>query len=259
MPIITLLTDFGYQDGFVGTMKGVLLSINPAVQIIDIAHDLSPGDINSGAFVLAHTYSYFPAKTINVVIVDPGVGSDRRALCVQTDNYYFVAPDNGVLKWIFKDNPDANVVELSQKKYFLENISNTFHGRDIFAPVAAYLSKGINISQFGNIIKDYNKGTLPKYIIAKNKILGEIIHIDRFGNLISNISAKDFSRDKIERIKLPRHILYTINNSYNQLPDKQPFAITGSHGSIEIAIYDNNAANVLNYKIGTPIELYLKG
>ncbi len=259
MPIITLLTDFGDRDGFVGTMKGVIVSINPLVQIIDIAHDVTAGDINSGAFVLAHSYSYFPKNTIHVVVIDPGVGSKRRALCVQAGEYYFVAPDNGVLKWIFKNNPDAIVVELSQQKYFLKNISCTFHGRDIFAPVAAYLSTGIEISQFGNTIQDYVKGTWPKYIITDKKITGEIIHVDRFGNLISNIAAKDFELNNFESITLPGHRVNTMNNSYNQLPNNQPFAIIGSHGYIEIAVKDNSAAQLLNYNNGTVIELYLKG
>ncbi|MBN2411061.1 SAM-dependent chlorinase/fluorinase [candidate division KSB1 bacterium] len=259
MPIITLLTDFGDKDGFVGTMKGVILSINPSAQIIDIAHHIAAGDIHSGAFVLANSYSYFPGNTIHVVVVDPGVGSDRRALCVQTGGHYFVAPDNGVLKWIFKDNPGARVFELTRQKYFLDKISCTFHGRDIFAPVAAYLSTGTEISQFGHKIQDYVKGNWPKYNVTDKKITGEIIHIDRFGNLVTNIAANDFNPEKFDRLKLPRHTINVLNDAYNLLSGNKPFAIIGSHGFIEIAVKDSSAAELLNYDNGTVIELYLKG
>ncbi len=259
MPIITLLTDFGDRDGFVGTMKGVILSINPLVQIIDLAHHIDAGDINSGAFVLAQNCSYFPENTIHVVVIDPGVGSDRRTLCAQAGGHYFVAPDNGVLKWIFKDNPGAQVFELTQRKYFLKTISHTFHGRDIFAPVAAYLSTGVDISQFGDKIQDYVKGTWPEYKVSGKKITGEIIHIDRFGNLVSNIAANDFDRKKFDRLKLARHTIFALNDSYDRMPGNMPFAIIGSHGFIEIAVKDNSAAKLLKYHNGTVIELYLKG
>jgi len=259
MPVITLLTDFGDRDGFVGTMKGVILSINPSARIIDIAHDIPSGDIHTGAFVLSRSYSYFPENTIHVVVIDPGVGTKRRALCVHAGAQYFVGPDNGVLKWIFKDNPDAKVVELTQQNYFLSTISHTFHGRDIFAPVAAYLSSGIAIGNFGHAVQDYVKGTWPKYIVSAKKISGEIIHVDRFGNLISNIAAKDFKLHEFEYIKLPGHSINKINNSYDRMPVNQAAAIIGSHGFVEIAVKNNSAAQMLNYSKGTTIELYLKG
>ncbi|MBN1996985.1 SAM-dependent chlorinase/fluorinase [candidate division KSB1 bacterium] len=257
MGLITLLTDFGNQDGYVGMMKGVILTINPLVRLVDIAHDISPGDIESAAFVLARTVPYFPEGTIHVVVVDPGVGSDRRAFAAFSNGCFFVAPDNGVLKWILSRDRAAQVYSLDCEKYFLKNISLTFHGRDIFAPVAAHLSTGRQIAAMGTRIQDYNveKMGLPE----KNNdlIKGEIIYIDRFGNLVTNIPA-DFLEGGILHINIRHSIITHLSRSYAQESAGTLLAIHGSHGNLEIAVANGSAARKLEVKIGEPVILRLK-
>jgi len=255
MSIITLLTDFGARDGFVGVLKGVILSFNPHAHIIDIAHEIAPGDIDAGAFVLASAYSSFPPDTIHVIVIDPGVGTSRKPLCVRANSYYFVAPDNGILKWILFAHPDALVMELTKPQFFKTPVSNTFHGRDIFAPVAAHLSLGIPMSQLGKPYTAFDRGVIPVLRQGNESIAGEIIYIDRFGNLVSNIPGGYLQDKNITKIVLPRHTISCLSPSY-QSAGSGPLALIGSHGFLEIALDGNNANEILHYGIGTVIKVY---
>ena len=186
--IITLTTDFGSKDPFVGIMKGVMLNINPLITIIDITHTISPQNILEAAIAVEASFSYFPHKTIHVVVVDPGVGSGRRPLLVSADYHYFIGPDNGVFSRIYKKSESLDVFHVTAEHYFLPQRSATFHGRDVFAPVAAWLAKGIHVERFGDPITDYVTLPLPAPVfLQENTIEGEVVYIDRFGNLITNI------------------------------------------------------------------------
>ncbi|MEO8073428.1 MAG: SAM-dependent chlorinase/fluorinase [Acidobacteriota bacterium] len=246
--IIALLTDFGTQDYFVGAMKGTILSINKEAQIIDITHEISPQDIQSASFTLRTCYRDFPKKTIFTAVVDPGVGSDRRAILVEIANYYFIAPDNGLLSFIFNEDKTFRVFELTNKKYFKHPTSDTFHGRDIFAPVAAHLSKGVKPDEFGNELKDFmSVGEIKPRKVSANKVEAEIIHIDRFGNLISNLKKED----------LPDNFTVIINGKkiskmqqfFAESNKSELFMILGSAGFLEIVAFQDSAAKLLNIKL----------
>lgn len=254
--IITLLTDFGYRDSFVGSMKGVILNINPQARIVDIAHDIPTGDIKAAGFVLHGAYHYFPAGTIHTVVVDPGVGSIRKAIAAQVGKHFFVAPDNGILSWIFADGDEQQVVDLINEEYHLPKVSHTFHGRDVFAPVAAHLSKGIPLEKLGESITDFVKQSPNQPYKKGNVIQGEVIYIDRFGNLITNISAdlleKSFPLGQF-RVKIGEHIIAGLSTSYADVQKNQALAIIGSFELLEIAVRDGNAAERLNALSGTQI------
>ena len=254
--IITLSTDFGVQDNFVGIMKGVIYGINPQARIVDITHHITPQNIDAGSFILNSSYSYFPNGTIHIVVVDPGVGSDRRILAVATNNYFFIAPDNQILKYIFNKNETLSVVEVLNKKYFNKHISRTFQGRDIFAPVAAHLSNGVPIEALGNVITDFDRGEIHKPIFLNDKIIGTIIHIDAFGNLITNIEEKNLLNKSLS-IKAGTTILNKLSNSYAEVKIGEPLAIFGSFNFLEIAIRNGNAQRKLSLNIGDRIEVIL--
>ncbi|MFX1297384.1 MAG: S-adenosyl-l-methionine hydroxide adenosyltransferase family protein, partial [Promethearchaeota archaeon] len=186
-PIITLLTDFGEKDPYVGEMKGVILSICPNAKIIDLSHDIEKHNIYEGSFFLYSTAKYYPKHTIHLVVIDPGVGSERKSLVIQSKNYYFVGPDNGVLSLAALDNKIQKVIEINNPSYFLKPVSDTFHGRDIFAPIAAHLANNTTPEKFGSLTQTWIQIKIPEVLIKKNEIIGEIIHIDRFGNLVTNI------------------------------------------------------------------------
>src|SRR5574341_1419952 len=193
--LITLTTDFGYRDPFVGIMKGVIAGINANARVIDLSHDIPPQDIMAGALVLRHSVPYFPRGTIHVAVIDPGVGGARRPLLIECDGNNFVGPDNGVLSLALAGKPPARIIHLSNSTYHSQPVSATFHGRDIFAPVAAYLSLGAEPDRFGHPIADYVRLTLPRPSqCGARSIKGEILHIDRFGNLVTNIAREDLER-----------------------------------------------------------------
>src|SRR5438067_1397055 len=192
--LITLITDFGEQDYFVGAMKGVILSINPEAKIVDISHLTPPQDVEAAAFNLLNCYKDFPAGTIHVAVVDPGVGSDRRAIAIECAGQFFVGPDNGLFSWICEREKDWTAFHLTNRRFFRKPVSNTFHGRDIFAPVAAHLSNGTAPSEFGEPLPDIVKlDSLAPKTINENTIEGQIIHVDRFGNCVTNFSAEHLS------------------------------------------------------------------
>jgi S-adenosyl-L-methionine hydrolase (adenosine-forming) len=250
--IIALLTDFGTKDYFVGAMKGVILSINPQAKIVDIAHEIEPQNIQSAGFILASCYRNFPPKTIFVAVVDPGVGSDRRAVLVETEKYYFIAPDNGLLSLVLANETKYRSFALTNPKFFLSNISRTFHGRDVFAPVVAWLSTGISPNEFGEEIMDLivDNSLIPNKLSA-NEIEGEIIHIDNFGNLITNFRREvlgDKFSIKINNTEISRHITF-----YAEAKKDEIFTVWGSAGYLEIVAYCNSAKNLLKTQTGTKV------
>jgi len=189
--VMTLLTDFGNQDAYVGVMKGVITGINPLANIIDICHNIPPQDVFNAAYLLYTSYKYFPKKTIHVAVVDPGVGSRRDIVCVETKDYFFLVPDNGLLSFIVQEEKPKVIVRLANDRYFLPSPSNTFHGRDVFAPAAAYLSLGVKLRQLGIKIDQLEQLEIPKPVPKKaGQVEGQIIYIDRFGNIITNITRE---------------------------------------------------------------------
>jgi S-adenosylmethionine hydrolase len=261
--IITLTTDFGLDDHFVGTMKGVMLNINPAIQFADICHQISSYDVLDGALTLALSYSYFPLGTIHLVVVDPGVGSARRPIVAQSQRYKFVAPDNGVLSLIYQREPGLEVRHATAERYFLHPVSNTFHGRDIFAPLAGWLSNGIGLEQFGGIVTDCVKLNLPKPRRANHgQVEGIVMKIDKFGNLITNVAPDDvpelFSAASLPfRITVQEHKITRLYSSYSMGRASELFAILGSSGYLEICRNLGSAASALQATRGTEVNIFL--
>ncbi len=250
--IIALLTDFGTRDYFVAAMKGVILSVNRDAKIIDITHEVAPQDINSASFILRNCYAEFPEKTIFTTVVDPDVGSDRRAVLVETEKYFFIAPDNGLLSFVFEEAENFRIFEIVNKNFFRPPVSRTFHGRDIFAPCAAHLSRGVRASEFGGEIFDFvvlpNKK--PRRI-SDNTIEAEIIFIDRFGNLITNLRTKDV-KNKFS-LEIGGQKIGNLRNYFAEAETDELFVIEGSAGFLEIVCFRGSAKNLLNAKIGQKI------
>jgi hypothetical protein len=250
--IIALITDFGTRDYFVGAMKGVILSINAAAQIVDITHEIPAQDIGAASFNLRACYENFPRKTIFVAVVDPGVGSARRAILVEAKDYYFIAPDNGLLSFIFNREENFRVFELSDERFFLRPLSRTFHGRDVFAPCAAHLSKGVNPAEFGVEIKDFIffAENDPRKI-SETEIEAEIIHVDRFGNLITNLKKEELTENFF--VEINETNIDIIRSYYAEAEKDELFLIAGSAGFLEIAAFENSAAKLLNAARGQKI------
>jgi len=255
--IITLTTDFGTVDHFAGTMKGVILSIRPTAQIVDITHEVQPFDVVDGAFVVAQAYRYFPKKTIHVIVVDPGVGSTRRPVLVEAAGHYFVAPDNGVLSMIFAA-AKPRVWHITNQRYFLHPLSRTFHGRDVFAPVAAHLASGIPPARFGQRIEDYLRLTFDKPSRSgKNVWTGTILKVDRFGNLATNLHIDEFAGVKTQpfELKIARRALSRLALTFTECEPGEIFVIVGSSGYLEIASNQSSAAKALGCGAGSPVAL----
>lgn len=252
MAVIALLTDFGTRDYFVGAMKGAILSINSHARIVDITHEIEPQNIRSASFTLRACYRDFPAKTIFAAVVDPGVGSARRAILIDSGEYFFVAPDNGLLSFVFNGEKEFRVFELTNQKYFAGNISSSFHGRDIFAPVAAHLSNGVNPKQFGAEIKDFVRfeENYPRPVSA-TETLAEIIAIDRFGNLVTNLKRADLPENFIIEIGAAR--VETRREFFAESASGGAFMIFGSAGFLEISVFRGSAEKSLQAEIGQQI------
>jgi len=262
MSIISLLTDFGVDDEYVGVMKGVILSINPAAVIVDISHGIEPQGILQAAFLIKTTYRYFPQKTIHVIVVDPGVGSDRAILAYEKEKHIFLAPDNGVLTPLLDETGDDKVFYIENSDYFLSPVSQTFHGRDIFAPVAAYLSKGTTIAELGPALDPttVKRIPVPKACISEaGTIVGSVISIDRFGNLITNIDLTMLTQygvfEKKAVISVGGMILKGILHRYDNVPIGCPLVFTGSRGYLEIAVNKGSAQAVLNVAVGDAVRI----
>ena len=255
--LITLTTDFGQADHFVGTMKGVILRIVPRARIIDITHEIGPYELGEAAFVLAQAWRYFPKGTIHVVVVDPGVGSMRRPILAAAGGHYFVAPDNGVLTMIYDAVP-AKVRAISNVKLMGKQVSRTFHGRDVFAPTAAHLARGVPLARFGKLIEDYTRSSLAKPArLSRNVWSGSILKVDRFGNLITNLHIDEFPDVKTQPIEL-RVSLERVRRlalTYAETDIGEVFVIVGSSGYLEVAANQASAAKTLGCGAGASVEL----
>ncbi|MFQ5803083.1 MAG: S-adenosyl-l-methionine hydroxide adenosyltransferase family protein [Candidatus Methylomirabilales bacterium] len=259
MRIITLLTDFGNADPFVGIMKGVILTINPRVEIVDLCHGVPLQDVLEAAFLLHSSYRYFPTGTIHVVVVDPGVGSQRRPLLAEGVHGYYIAPDNGVLSYLFASGEIQRVVEITAEAYFLRPVSQTFHGRDIFAPVAAHLSGGETLDRFGRPTSTYVRLALPApEKKGEGHLIGSVLHVDRFGNLVTNISASDVSGFREFKILVKTRKVHGLVESYDSLKAGETGVILGSAGHLEIFTNRGSAARVLKAKRGTTVRVVLE-
>lgn len=245
MRAITLLTDFGTADYFVGAMKGAVLSINPQAVIVDITHEIPAQDVTAGAFTLLAAYDTFPAGTIHVAVVDPGVGSARRPIVVSAGDYFFVGPDNGIFTYVYDRSPSFEVFHITASEYFRQPVSTTFHGRDIFAPVAAALSTGLHPSASGPPIRD------PIRLRMSDK--PHVIHVDHFGNLITNIT-RDVFREGAE-LSVNGHVISDFRQFFGEAIGEEPFTIWGSAGFLEIAVNGGSAARILGAKPGDQITL----
>jgi len=263
--IITLTTDFGLNDHFVGTMKGVILDIAPNAEIVDICHSVQAFDILDGALSLAQAYNYFPSGTIHLVVVDPGVGSARRPIIASTERHHFVAPDNGVLSLMYAREERLSVRHISSDHYFLQPLSNTFHGRDIFAPVAAYLAKGVVAEKFGEEIRDFVRFNAPRPKPVDEKTLrGVVLKVDRFGNLITNFTPEDLpalvqSSPPAFKITIGKCEVGSMRSSYADGAPGEIFGILGSMGYLEIAANRAAAVQLVGSGKGTEVTIVLEG
>lgn len=263
-PIITLTTDFGYRDPFVGIMKGVILNINPSVNIVDITHDISPQNILEAAFSIEMSFESFPCKTIHVVVVDPDVGSTRRPILVITNHYYFIGPDNGVFSQIYKlSHETPTVLHITSEHYFMSQRSSTFHGRDIFAPVAAWLSRGIGASKFGDPITDYvTISVAVSAMPGKNVLEGEVIYIDRFGNAITNIKTQKiddlYNSDPTGSLKvLVKDKEAPFKTHYSEAEDAGLYSLINSFGYLELFVYRGSASSDFGIRVSEKVGVIL--
>jgi hypothetical protein len=257
--IITLATDFGLSDHFVGVMKGVILGICPTARIVDITHDIGAFEIAEGAFVIAETYRWFPRGTVHVVVVDPGVGTARRPILVEAAGQRFLAPDNGVLSMVYA-REEHKVRAVTAKKLFLEPLSGTFHGRDVFAPVAARLAKGLPPAQAGKPIHDYLRLEFYKPVrTGKRFWTGAVLKIDRFGNLVTNFHVEEFPRmlTRPFEFAIGTRRLTQLVSTFADGPFGEPVLVAGSSGYFEVAVNQGSAARLLGVASGAPAELTL--
>ena len=256
--IITLTTDFGRHDPYVAMMKGVILSINRDARIVDITHQIAAGSIGEGAWILKDSHRYFPSGTVHVAVVDPGVGGRRRPIALVTEDYFFVGPDNGLFWPVIETEGHCDVIRLTDKRYWMTQISATFHGRDIFAPVAAHLSQGVDPFLMGEKIDDPMPLPVPLPRKESNALVGEILRIDHFGNLITNITRDHldpFLESKGLTIRIGGLALAKVSTTYSDVSEGQPLALIGSSNALEIAVNGGNAAHDLGEecRVGTRV------
>ncbi len=272
--IITLTTDFGYNDAYVGAMKGAILSINPEAHIVDITHSIEPQNILQAAFILSTAYRYFPKQTVHLAIVDPGVGSERHGIILKTPTAIFVAPDNGILSYVIADlfaidehsldEPGRELTEvvfktgleaaaITDPRFWRHPVSPTFHGRDIFAPVAAGLSLGISLYEFGEKINSLHIFPIPKpYLDSEGNLVGKVLHIDHFGNLITNVRNSDLPGKNVT-VDVADYRIQGVSDYYAQ--KEGLMAIVGSSGYLEIALRDGNACQFLGATVGDKVKV----
>jgi len=257
--IITLTTDYGTSDHLVGTLKGVILKINPDATIVDITHNVAPYDLLDGALAIGSAYSYFPPRTIHVVVVDPGVGTERRPLLVSGENQYFIAPDNGVLSLVYEREENIFVRHANVEHYYLQPLSKTFHGRDIFAPVAGWLSKGAQIASMGEEISDYKRFAMPRPKTVDGVNKGVVLRVDTFGNLITNFRGEDLPatalKDGAVNFQIGTTAVTRLVDTFAQGNEGEPVAYIGSSGYIEIAVNKANASRTLALGRGAAVVL----
>lgn len=256
-PVIALLSDFGTRDHYVGTMKAVIVGICPDATLVDITHEIPPHDVVDGALQLAAAYKYFPAGTIFVAVVDPGVGSARRGLAVDTGDFRFVCPDNGLLTVVLREAPAKKVVELTERRYARPTVSRTFEGRDRFAPAAAWLAKGIQLAALGRGVTDCYRLDIPAPRVEDGRIHGAVLRIDRFGNLVTNVDRKTFEKFGREGVQIAAGGA-TVGRLVATYADIQPgevCALFGSTDHLELAANSGSAADILGLARGANIEV----
>ncbi len=256
--MITLTSDFGLRDPYVAEMKGVILTIHPKAQVVDITHEVEKFDVRMAAFILASAAPYFPEGTVHLAVVDPGVGSQRRAILIQTKKGFFVGPDNGILVLAAQNQGIEHNYQLTNAKFMLPKISSTFHGRDVFAPAAAHLERGVQPAEFGPEIKDIVNPAFTKITQRGGSIIGEVTHIDGFGNIITNITEKDLIHNRGEEFKVElRHVSLKLafGKAYAEAKAEEPIVLIGSHGFLEIAINQGSAAEKFHAKAGDRIAV----
>ena len=257
--LVTLITDFGDGDHFVGVMKGVILGINPDVEIVDVCHRVNSYDIFDAAFTLAQSYRFFPSDTIHLVVVDPGVGTARRPLLARTIEQKFVAPDNGVLSLVYEREEAIEVRHITSDHYFLNPVCHTFHARDVFAPVVGWLSRGLEVDKFGEPISDYAKFTSPKAKRVSDQLVkGVVLKVDKFGNIVTNLTPDDlpalFSENPPPfKIIINEQEITKLNLAYSMGKPSEIFAIVGSSGYLEICTNRGSAAKTLNAGRGAEV------
>jgi len=264
MAIVTLLTDFGLEDAYVGIVKGVILTGNPTATIVDVSHCISPGDVAHAAYLLESAYKFFPVGSVHVVVVDPGVGSERGIIAVETNGHRFLAPDNGVLTGVLPAGGAGRGVSVENTRYFLSPLSRTFHGRDIFAPVAAQLSKGLDLEALGPPVDCAKLVRVDRWIPAATDthgIVGKVIAVDRFGNLITNIGDQDLSgvykgAGPCElKIRIGARTIRGLSDTYASVAPGEPLAVMGSTGRLEISINGGNAGAVFGAGPGEKVRV----
>lgn len=257
MRVVSLLTDFGYRDHYVGVMKGVIWNIAPAVQIADISHAVQPQNIFEGAFLLSQAYRYFPPETIHVAVVDPGVGTARRPMAARIGDYYFVCPDNGLLTFVIRDaeaqNEPMHFVHLNRPQYWLPEVSRSFHGRDIFAPVAAHLAKGVPLEHLGEAIDNPVRIAIPAPLPLEEGWEATIIYVDGFGNLITNLQPQHLEHRLDWRFKLGNHEIRKWVQTFGEAEPGSAVAMFDSTGYLSLCIVNGNAANALTAKVGDKV------
>ncbi|MBN1875530.1 MAG: SAM-dependent chlorinase/fluorinase [Anaerolineae bacterium] len=275
--LITLTTDFGIQDGYVGTMKGVMARIAPGVSFVDITHTVPPQDVRSTAYILWTVLPYFSRESVHLVVVDPGVGTMRRPIAAQTGWGMLVGPDNGVFSFVWESTPPELIVELANPEYRLPVVSRTFHGRDVFSPAAAYLARGVSLSEMGPQVVDPIRLTSAKMRVAANRIQGQVLYIDHFGNIITSIGRLLWRGDTLclqpvlanpeieemyfpataARVSVAGRDIGPIRHTYGEVPVGTPLALVGSEGMLELAVNQRHGAQVLKIMLGDSVDIVL--
>jgi len=278
-PLVTITTDFGVADGYVGTMKGVILSIAPDAHLVDISHQVAPQNVRQAAYVLYTASPFFPSHTVHLVVVDPGVGSARRPIALRTPAGIFVGPDNGVFSYVMASEPVEAVVELADPRYRLSQVSHTFHGRDVFSPAAAHLAAGVPITDFGPPVSDPVTFPLPRLEVAAGSITGEVLHADHFGNCVTSIGLLGWNGDELllepafgeargggqVRFEAAEPLVTAagqeiagVHRTYAEVEPGEPLALVGSGRHLEIAVREGSAARKLGLRPGDPVVLRLR-
>ncbi|MBE0689314.1 MAG: SAM-dependent chlorinase/fluorinase [Anaerolineae bacterium] len=276
MPSIALLTDFGTQDAYVGVMKGVMAGICPDARFIDLTHAVDPQQVRQGAFILMTAYAYFPKGTVFLLVVDPGVGSQRRAIAARAGDYYFVAPDNGVLSYVLRRYPYAVVNELTSASHQLAHVSSTFHGRDVFAPAAAYLAAGESLDRLGKRVRDLQTLPQPVLTLQADRLTGEVLHIDHYGNIVTSLGTLTWDDDDalvlapaFGNARTPARFSASavcciggvqidgVSRTYAQVGQGDLVTVIGSSGFLEISVNHGSAAERLSVRLGDAVELQI--
>tara|TARA_B100001123_G_C15257153_1_gene1005139 strand:+ start:830 stop:1624 length:795 start_codon:yes stop_codon:yes gene_type:complete len=255
-PVIAFITDFGTRDHYAGSMKGVVLSICPEAAIVDITHDIPPHDVLAGALELVAVYKYFPKGTIFLVVIDPGVGSNRRALVVDTGKFRFVVPDNGLMTLVCRESPPTKIIEVIDQRYTLSTVSKTFEGRDRFAPIAAWVAQGIQLQDLGKSVKDCKKIEIPEVTLLEKSIKGIVLRVDHFGNLVTNINRSNFEKlasDDSVQVMIEGKSIGPIVNTYSDVNQGQLCALFGSTGHLEVAANGVSVVEKFGWSFGTEV------